>query len=75
MTSDESTNSWNAKRFDGNDYSKFRLRFMLYIKKKEWNSALDSSRPEATATNSKDRDTWDKNDIKVQSTLVNAVSD
>lgn len=75
MSSDDSTNSWNTKRFDGSDYSKFRLRFTLYIKKKEWNSALDTRRPAATSTDSKDRDAWDKNDIKVQSTLVNAVSD
>lgn len=72
MSGEETTSSWNPKRFDGSEYSKFRLRFMLFVKKKEWYTVLENSRP---TTDDNKIAAWDKIDVKVQSTLVNAVSD
>lgn len=66
-----STDTWNTKRFDGSDYSKFRLRFMLFVQKKEWNNALDEPKP-AEATKGA---AWEKHDVKIRSTLVDAVTD
>lgn len=62
---------WNTKRFDGTDYSKFRLRFILYIQRKEWYSVLEEKKP----TDTDKAAAWNKIDIKVRSTLVDAVTD
>ncbi len=43
-----------------------------FVKKKEWYTVLENERPNADETK---KEQWDKIDVKVQSTLVNAVSD
>ena len=70
-----SNEGWNPKRFDGMDYSKFRLRFILYVKRKEWYTVLDTAKPTVSGTDTTAADAWDKIDVKVQSTLVDAVTD
>lgn len=69
---EEEKGSWNPKRFDGADYSKFRLRFVLYVKRKKWYTVLEKARP---TTGEEAIAAWDAADVAVQSTLVNAVSD
>ncbi|KAK7590538.1 hypothetical protein V9T40_002151 [Parthenolecanium corni] len=75
MSGEDAVTSWNPKRFDGTEYSKFRLRFILFVKRKEWHSVLESPRPADTNENKTRVEAWDKLDVKVQSTLVNAVTD
>lgn len=73
MSTDKSSSNWSPKRFDGSEYSKFRLRFILFLKRKEWHSAIDTPRP-AVAADGK-AEAWDTIDAKAQSILVDAVSD
>lgn len=71
MANEENCGSWYPKRFDGNDYYKFRFRFILFIKAKEWHVVLDEARPTSDATKIAE---WNKLDVEVRYTLVNAVS-
>ncbi len=48
------------------------MRLVLLVKKKDWYTALETAKPNANETK---KAQWDKIDTKVQSILVNAVSD